>query len=126
MQSVQAIGLTAVGCELAESIINANPLLCEIYNKPIASDIKNTSFYCFEPFGEENNEQNYADYVDFLFSEKYYKFCGNLNVSAFTFDELKKHTLCEEISKRVSKLYLLNYDLEFNGKLHYVKYLNWY
>lgn len=126
MQSVQVIGLTAVGCEIAESIINENPLLSEIYNKPIVSDIKNTSFYCFESDSQAIAEQKYADYVDFLFSEDYFKACGILNVSAFTFEKLKNHPLCNEINKRVNKLYLLNYDLELNGKLYYVKYLNWY
>ena len=42
MQAVMVSGLTASGNELAERLISENPFLCEIYNKPIANDIKNT------------------------------------------------------------------------------------
>ncbi len=126
MQAVMVSGLTVTGCELAESIISKNLVLCEFYNKPTANDIKNTSFYRFEPDCEKNNDSRYSDYVNFLFSEEYFRLCGNLNVSSFTFEELQNHPLCAEIAKRVNELYLLNYDLDFNGQKYYVKYLNWY
>lgn len=126
MQAVMVSGLTVAGCELAESIISKNSLLCEFYNKPIANDIKNTSFYRFENKGEKSIDSRYSDYVNSLFSEEYFKLCGNLNVSSFTFEELQNHPICSEIAKRVNELYLLNYDLDFNGQKYYVKYLNWY
>ena len=126
MQAVMVSGLTVAGCELAESIISKNSLLCEFYNKPIANDIKNTSFYRFENKGEKSIDSRYSDYVNSLFSEEYFKLCGNLNVSSFTFEELQNYPICSEIAKRVNELYLLNYDLDFNGQKYYVKYLNWY
>lgn len=126
MQAVMVSGLTVVGCELAERIISEYPLLCEIYNKPIANDINKTSFYRFEPDCEINTDSRYSDYVKFLFSEEYFKLCGSLNVSSLTFEELQNHPVCNEIAKRVNELYLNIYDLEFNGQKYYVKYLNWY
>lgn len=126
MQAVMVSGLTVTGCELSDSIISENLLLCEIYNKPIANDINKTSFYRFEPDCEINTDSRYSDYVNFLFSEEYFKLCGSLNVSSLSFEELQNYPLCNEIAKRVNELYLNIYDLEFNGQKYYVKYLNWY
>ena len=126
MLAVMVSGLTVTGCELSDSIISENLLLCEIYNKPIANDINKTSFYRFEPDCEINTDSRYSDYVNFLFSEEYFKLCGSLNVSSLSFEELQNYHLCNEIAKRVNELYLNIYDLEFNGQKYYVKYLNWY
>lgn len=126
MQAVMVSGLTVVGCELAERIISENPLLFEIYNNPIANDINKTSFYRFEPDCEKNTDSRYSDYVNFLFSEEYFRLCGSINVSSLTYEKLQNHPICSEIAKRVNELYLLNYDLDFNGQKYYVKYLNWY
>lgn len=126
MQAVMVSGLTVAGCELAGSIISENLVLCEFYNIPIANDINNTSFYRFENKGEKSIDSRYSDYVNSLFSEEYFKLCGSLNVSSLTFEELQNHPICSEIAKCVNELYLLNYDLDFNGQKYYVKYLNWY
>lgn len=126
MQAVMVSGLTVDGCELAERIISENLVLCEFYNKAIANDINKTSFYRFEPDCEKNNDSRYSDYVNFLFSEEYFRLCGSINVSSLTYEKLQNHPICSEIAKCVNELYLLNYDLDFNGQKYYVKYLNWY
>lgn len=127
MQSIQVTGLSNTGKEVAKKLISENEVLNSLYNGKIADDLKETAFFQFENLDNHVSASNdiYKQFVNDLFKNDYFKQCGKLNVSSLSFEELTAHPLCIELSKQVNTLYLLNYDMEYNEKSVFVKYLQW-
>lgn len=129
-QNLQVTGLSNLGNWLVHKIFEKNDGLNNLYNRKIISDNNSTKFYLYK---QNNNAINdtydtdiYIKLIETLFLNNYFRKFGKLNVSTFTMNELKNHIICNEILKRVDQLYLMNYDLEFNSRKYFVKFLVWY
>ncbi len=124
-QALQTTGLSRIGTDISKKLFNNDLILDSLYNNKIANDISRTSFYEFKCENEYNEDTDFKLFVNRIFENAYFKQCGVLNVSAASFAALNNHPLCIELSKWVNNLYLLNYDMEYEGKVVFVKYLQW-
>lgn len=125
-QALQVTGLSCKGKQIAQQLIKNNEVFNLLFNNPLSDDLNRTAFFKFENSDYGHDESGYEHFVGKLLENEYLKKCGTLNVSALSFDSLEKHQLCVELSKNVNELYLLTYDVEYDGKVAFVKYLQWY
>lgn len=129
-QNLQVTGLSNLGNWLVHKIFEKNDGLNNLYNRKIISDNNDTKFYLYKQNNnaiDDTYDSNiYIKLIETLFLNNYFRKFGKLNVSTFTMNELKNHIICNEILKRVDQLYLMNYDLEFNSRKYFVKFLVWY
>lgn len=125
VQALQATGLSQMGKDLSKKLFDKDLMLDLLYNNKIISDITRTCFYSFSRENDCDENAKAKNFVERLFENEYLKQCGTINVSAVSFADLGNHPLCVELSKRVDNLYLLNYDMEYNGEVVFVKYLQW-
>ncbi|MBQ1437847.1 MAG: hypothetical protein IIZ07_07940 [Ruminococcus sp.] len=124
IQSLQITGLSKEGILLAEKLTK-NDCLRKLYSGNISNDFKETACFRYVPDDKSVNDKAWQTFVDNIMSDSYLKVCGTLNVSVMSIDELNHSGLCKALFGKTQELYLLNYDLEFNGASYFVKYLHW-
>ena len=125
VQVLQTTGLSQMGKDILKKLFDKDLMLDFLYNNKIISDIPRTCFYSFSRENDGGENAKVKNFTEKLFENEYLKQCGTINVSAVSFANLGNHPLCVELSKRVDNLYLLNYDMEYNGEVVFVKYLQW-
>lgn len=127
-QWLQATGLNDLGLEITKGILSSSPVFNELYNSKVSMDNRRNEFYLYkqEDLPAPERDNTYSGFVEGYFKNPYNQKCGKLNVSALSMEQLQTHRLCQAIAAKVSELYLHNYELEFNRKTYYVKFLSWY
>ena len=126
VSALQVTGLSSLGEKAARHAFKSDSTLNLLYNSRIKNDADKTACYEFYGASGDVGENEFKSFADKIFENKYLSSFGNLVVTALSLEELENHGLCAEISKRVQKLYLLTYDMEYNGTIVYQKCLQWY
>lgn len=125
-QALQVTGLSIKGLDFVCGLLKNDKMLNSLYGNQISNDLVNTECFLFQDTVINDEDSDYEKFVSELFENEYLRRGGTLNVSAMSLNSLNLHLLCNSLSKKVKELYLLNYDVEYNGKTVFVKYLQWF